>query len=303
MDGYFVRSGKLDMMDFNPDFNPDFNLDFNPDFNSDFNSDFKRDLLLHMNLNPDDIASSKDLVYNSHLEHLISSEAEKALVLSWLHDQSEKLYSKFNTRIMIPAIILSTLAGSASIGQNALFGNGIEAPVIIGLVSLSVGLLNTIGSFFGWAKLSEGHRISGVNYSKIHRWISIELALPRNQRIPAKYFLKEIRSQVDRLNETSPSIPPSIVGLFNKKMKGIIHNVSLPEVCNEIHSVDVYPEDGELKKYSPPIRFKQGNTLINIPNFLENSQENSQENSNHSEIDTVSILDNTIQDQKQYNAP
>ena len=35
------------------------------------------------------VQGQKNLTYNSHLEHLISSEAEKALVLFWLHDQSE----------------------------------------------------------------------------------------------------------------------------------------------------------------------------------------------------------------------
>ena len=240
-----------------------------------FEPDYKEKLIEQISYKPDEeIHGKKELVYNSHLEHIISSEAEKALVLSWLHDKSEKRYSKFNTFIMIPAIVLSTLAGSASIGQNVLFGNGVEAPLIIGLVSLSVGVLNTIGSFFGWAKRSEGHRISGVNYSKLHRWVSIELALPRDQRVPAKYFLKEIRSQIDRLNETSPSISPSIINLFAKKMKGIPNTISLPEICNEIHAVEVYPEDTQTEKYvpQPPVRFKQVS-----PNFTETVSENSEE--------------------------
>lgn len=264
-----------------------------------FQPDLKEKLIEQMSYKPDEeVHGKKELVYNSHLEHIISSEAEKALVLSWLHDQSEKRYSKFNTFIMIPAIVLSTLAGSASIGQNVLFGSGVEAPLIIGLVSISVGVLNTVGSFFGWAKRSEGHRISGVNYSKLHRWVSIELALPRDQRVPAKYFLKEIRSQIDRLNETSPSIPPPIVNLFAKKMKGIPNTISLPEVCNEIHSVDVYPEESSTEKpyiAPPPVRFKQI-----TPIFSETASDH-QEDQEH---ETVPILDvNAIQSQKQYEAP
>ena len=171
----------------------------------------------------------EDLHYNSHLEEVVASEAEKSLCLRWLHDQSEKRYAHFNTVIQFPIIVISALAGTASIGQESLFGNSNAAPIIIGLMSLTVTILNVISNFFGWAKRSEGHRISGINYGKLHRWISIELALPREQRVPAKHFLKEIREQVDRLNETSPAVPQIIKD-----------NVSVPEICNEIHNVEVY---------------------------------------------------------------
>jgi hypothetical protein len=189
---------------------------------------------------PFDAKKKEELQYNSHLEELIASEAEKALVLRWLHDQSEKRYSYLNTFIAIPVICISTLAGTASIGQESLFGDSAAAPIAIGLLSLIVSILNVIGNFFSWAKRSEGHRISGINYAKLHRWISIELALPREQRVPAKHFLKEIREQVDRLNETSPPIPQTVVDKFQLSMKSLKSNVSLPEICNSIHNVEVY---------------------------------------------------------------
>lgn len=183
-----------------------------------------------------------DLEYNPHLEELIASEAEKALVLRWLHNHAEQQYSRFNTWITLPVITISTLAGTASIGQDSLFGkDGQIAPVVIGLMSLTVSILNVISSFFGWAKRAEGHRISSINYGKIHRWISIELALPREQRVPAKHFLKEIRQQIDRLNETSPAIPQVIIAAFKTKLKGLKSDVSVPEICDEIHRVDIYP--------------------------------------------------------------
>ena len=185
-------------------------------------------------------ASKEDLCYNRHLEEVIASEAEKALVLRWLHDQSEKKYGKLNTYIAIPVIVISTLAGTASIGQESLFGTGDIAPIVIGLMSLSVSVLNVISNFFSWAKRSEGHRISSINYGKLHRWISIELSLPRTQRVPAKHFLKEIREQIDRLNETSPAIPQDVIDNFRVKLKGLKDDVSVPEICNEIKAVEVY---------------------------------------------------------------
>jgi hypothetical protein len=200
---------------------------------------------------PVDGKKKEELYYNSHLEELIASEAEKALVLRWLHDQSEKRYSYLNTFIALPVICISTLAGTASIGQQSLFGNSDAAPIVIGMMSLIVSILNVIANFFSWAKRSEGHRISGINYAKLHRWISIELALPRDQRLPAKHFMKEIRQQVDRLNETSPPIPQIIVDKFQLSMKNLKDNVSLPEICNSIHNVEVYR--GKNVEEEPPV--------------------------------------------------
>jgi hypothetical protein len=182
----------------------------------------------------------EDLKYNSHLEEIISAEAEKALVLRWLHDQSEKKYSHHNTFITIPVICISTLAGTASIGSESLFGGSDAAPVIIGMMSLIVSVLNVVSSFFGWAKRSEAHRICSISYGKLHRLIAMELALPRDQRVPAKHFLKDIRGQIDRLNETSPAIPDSVINAFYVRMKNLKSNVTLPEICNQINNVDVY---------------------------------------------------------------
>jgi hypothetical protein len=186
------------------------------------------------------IQKKEDLKYNSHLEEIISAEAEKALVLRWLHDQSEKKYSHNNTFITIPVICISTLAGTASIGSESLFGGSDAAPVVIGMMSLIVSVLNVVSSFFGWAKRSEAHRICSISYGKLHRLIAMELALPRDQRVPAKHFLKDIRGQIDRLNETSPAIPDSVISAFYVRMKDLKSNVTLPEICNQINNVDVY---------------------------------------------------------------
>jgi hypothetical protein len=185
-----------------------------------------------------------ELRYNSHLEELIASEGEKALALQWLHDQAEKRYAKFNTYIVLPVIVLSTMSGTASIGQRELFGDTPYSAVVIGLVSILVGILNTVSSFFGFAKRAEGHRITGITYGKLHRFISIELALPRDQRAVAKHFLKIIREQVDRLTETAPQVPQVVVDAFQVKFKDVPPTISIPEVCNGLHKVDVYPADG-----------------------------------------------------------
>jgi len=181
------------------------------------------------------------LVYNSHLEQLVASEGEKALSYQWLHDQAEKVFSRWTNCIALPVIILSTLSGTAAIGQSTLFGDSPMSSVGIGLVSILVGILNTISQHFGVAKRAEGHRIASITYGKLYRLISVELSLPREQRMAADQFIKVVRDQIDRLAETSPPIPESIIAAYKARFAPLPTGISIPECCNGLHKIDIHP--------------------------------------------------------------
>ena len=192
--------------------------------------------------------------WNSQLERVISDEGERSLCYSWLHSKSEKWYSKLNTVLTLPVIVLSTIAGAGSIATQSLFNGSGSANVIIGCISLSVATLNTIGSYFSWAKRSESHRIAGITYAKIYRFILIELALPRSERMGAKEMLKIVREQCGRLQETSPQIPDIIIDEFKNKFGTTTPDVKKPEITNGLDPILVHPADIESPKFKPSMR-------------------------------------------------
>jgi hypothetical protein len=177
--------------------------------------------------------------WSSQLEDIIAQEGEKCRGLSWLHTRGEALTSKYNTCVQVPVIILSTLAGTASVGSQTLFGGSSVSSTAIGLVSIGVGILNTLGSFFAFAKRSEAHRIAHLNYSKLSTRISIELSLPRDERMDAQPFLINIRETMERLAETTPMCPQSILDDFNKHFKDIT-NIAVPAETNGLHKIEIF---------------------------------------------------------------
>ena len=179
--------------------------------------------------------------WNSDLEQLIAQEAEKSFGLSWLHNQSELYNSFYDTFISIPVIILSTVAGFLSASSGSLLPQNTTTSVFLGSISISVGILNTIGSKFGFSKLSEGHRIASIHYSKLHRFLNIELSLPRKERKDANNMLKLIREDIDRLKETAPPIHQVIVKKFNDKFKNE-PNIAKPDITNGLSKIDIYNE-------------------------------------------------------------
>lgn len=176
--------------------------------------------------------------WSTQLEDILAQEGERCRGLAWLHIRSEILTSKYNTYVQVPVIVLSTLAGTASVGSATLFGGGSTSSIAIGLVSISVGILNTLGSFFAFAKRSEAHRIAHLNYSKLSAKITIELSLPRDERMDAEPFLVHIRETMERMAETAPMCPEDVIKEFNIKFKNT--NVSLPVETNGIHKITVF---------------------------------------------------------------
>jgi hypothetical protein len=182
---------------------------------------------------------NENITWNEKLEEYFASTGEKAHCLSWLHKKSESLYSNRSTFIDLPVIILSALIGGTSIGSKELFGNSPAAPMILGLISIFVGILNTVGTYFSWSRRAEAHRISNIQYSRLYRHISVEMALPRNERTKPSELLQFIRTEYDRLNEISPLIPPAIIKEFNLRFSDI-KEISQPEETNGLEKISVY---------------------------------------------------------------
>jgi hypothetical protein len=179
--------------------------------------------------------------WSSQLEDILAQEGERCRGLAWLHMRAEIMTTRYNTYIQVPVIVLSTLAGTASVGSSSLFGSGNSqvSSIAVGLVSIGVGILNTLGGFFAFAKRSESHRIAHLNYSKMSSKISIELSLPRDERTHAEILLAHVRETMERMAETTPNCPQDIIDEFNKRFKGTT-NIALPTEVNGLHKIEVY---------------------------------------------------------------
>lgn len=184
--------------------------------------------------------------WSSQLEDIIAKEGERCSGLAWLHTKAEIETSTYNSYVQVPVIILSTLAGTASVGSATLFGSSTSASgIAIGLVSIGVGILNTLGGFFAFAKRSESHRIAHLNYSKLASKIAIELSLPRRERMKAEVLLTYLRETMERLAETTPNCPVNIITQFNEKYKNE-KQIALPVEVNGIHKIEIYREEIHL---------------------------------------------------------
>ena len=133
-------------------------------------------------------------------------------------------------------------------------------------------ILQTLSGFWGFAKLQESNRIAEIAYSKLHRFIAVELTLPRAERVAPRDMLKFCRDTIERLAETSPLVPDAIVKEFQAKFSATYADVAIPDRANglrritvnskpvpEVNALDSPPAAGEVP--GVPIRI----TVANAP--------------------------------------
>jgi hypothetical protein len=183
-----------------------------------------------------------EVSWNTSLETLIGQEGEKCSGLSWLYTESERYYNNRNNYIALPVIVLSTVTGFISGSSQLLFSNASTASIGVGGVSLFTGILSTVGSYFSWAKKAEACRITALQYSKLLKFITIELTLPKDERIRAKDMLKMIRETVERLLETSPAVPPHIIAEYKAKFHAKT-DITHPEMTTGVIKLMIYHEE------------------------------------------------------------
>ena len=182
-----------------------------------------------------------------------------------MHKKSEALYSTRRTFIDLPVIVGSGVIAFLNAGSSSLFADPQISSVALGIGSLVVGILNTMGTYFGWAKRAEGHRLSAVHYAKLFRFIAVEMSLPREERMTPHDFLRYVKDQYDRLAETSPLVPPTILHKFARKFAKKYPDVAKPEEANGLEKIRIYkPGSTDVRVNNPSGLSASGSFAMDI---------------------------------------
>ena len=159
----------------------------------------------------------KKKIWHKQQEKVLKEWSEIGASYRYMHDRAYTMYNAQNLRFALPVIIISTITGTANFAQGS-FPASWQAyvPLGIGFLNLTAGLITTIAQFLRVSELLEGHRAASLAYAKLSRSIAVELSLPADERsMPGIDYIKQCRTDIDRLIEQSPPVPPEILKDFN----------------------------------------------------------------------------------------
>lgn len=181
----------------------------------------------------------QNIEWTKTLEKYLKQVGEHSLCLSVLHKKCEAKFSRKARNIDLPVIVLSTLCGSLTLSAKSLFGDMEDTALKgVGALSLCSGILSTIQAYFGYSRRAENHKNSFLEYSKLYRFIKVELGLPRKSRIRPRDLLKIINDSFNRLIELSPLVPLDIIALFKKSYKS--STIDKPPELNGLDEIEIY---------------------------------------------------------------
>lgn len=182
-----------------------------------------------------------NIQWQERLEKYFCDTGEKAHALSWIHKRAESRFSRLKNYTDLPVIVLGTLNGAMSIGSNSIFSDPKFASIGVGLIALLGAILSTISSFFGWARRAEAHRIASLQYSKLYRSLSVQMSLPRHERMIPSDLLKYSKDAYDRMAEVAPMVPDEVIAEFKSKFGDKKHElISRPEETNGLEHIEPY---------------------------------------------------------------
>lgn len=227
----------------------------------------------------DDITSVKDekkAEWSIEHEELLVEWCDIAQCYRWLHMRSNRRYTILHMIFTIPTITLSTITGTASFAQASIpldWQN--YATMVIGGINIFIGIITTIQQYLKVSELNEAHRVSALSWDKYARNIKIELAKSPEERNDPKQFLKLARHEIDRLMETSPSIPQGIVNIFQNTFKGQenteqrenFNKLKKPDICNIITTSNDKRHPWYLEKKNNNLSYCDSSTDENYYNF------------------------------------
>ena len=195
--------------------------------------------------------SEKKDSWSPQQECLLKEWADKSAGYRWLHLKSHELYNKYNNYLAYPIILLSCIGG---IGGLSIVSNEKPTPFelyaqyVFFSCNIIITMLSSIQRFNNFNELSEKHSMAAIQYAKFYRNISMELSLQYEERELGLQFLRQCKSEFDRLLSTSPEIPVYVINMFNDIYKDIQHK---PDIANGLTHLD--KECLNCQYASPPV--------------------------------------------------
>jgi len=137
------------------------------------------------------------------------------------HYEAGRLCEKRHLWLGIPAVILSTVVGTAvfvSLSDIAEKSTLIWLKILIGILSVAAAAFVSLQTFLRYSEQAEKHKIAGGKYAHLKHRVELLATLPPGTDEEIKNELITIEAEWDKVREESPNLPTSIWKRIENKM-------------------------------------------------------------------------------------
>lgn len=167
-------------------------------------------------------------------EKLLQDLAQRCQSRSVMHGMDYRAYKRMNTLITVPSIVITLFGGAASTSQRSLidlFGQSSEqyVPLVIGVMSMIVSIMNSISSFMKIPTLTEQHLQAHISFGKLTRKISSDIQVsPLDRSMTGREACKKYEEMFVALMDIAPPVSKGTERRFSGRSDVKALNMSVP---------------------------------------------------------------------------
>lgn len=124
----------------------------------------------------------------------------------------------------IPAVLLSTIVGTAVFASWESNTGGSSLRILFGLLSMLAAAVAALQTFLNMSDRAAKHKAAGAAYGAIRRELELFKTLPCGSEEETRSFFQRVKERMDELAASSPSIPSKHKRKIDDKLKSRIHD-------------------------------------------------------------------------------
>lgn len=129
------------------------------------------------------------------------------------HYEAGRVFEKRNFWLGIPAVVLSTIVGTAvfaSLGKFVDEAALLWPKIVVGLLSVTAAVLVSLQTFLRFSEQAESHKTAGAKYAHLKHKLEMLAVMPPESDDKLKAELDLIETEWEKVREDSPNIPTKV---------------------------------------------------------------------------------------------
>lgn len=161
-------------------------------------------------------------------ESLINQWIEESAARVYLHEKSSLSFKKYDHIVTLPIMIITAATGSANVSMAFSQQPSWISNLVTGIFGVGSAVLTAISHYYKFSEMAESHKQTANAWNKMRASMLVQLALPFEERAECRTFMDSIREEMDRLNQTSPSIPEAFITEFQNNQDRVYQ--AIPDI-------------------------------------------------------------------------
>lgn len=178
--------------------------------------------------------------WNEYLERLLSSWGEKAAGLSFMHNEASGYWRTHGNNLTMLSIVVSTIASGVSLVATSIKDEDAKNGVMfgVGAVGLISSTIQAFKKFYNSEEKAADHGVSSKQFGGFYRFMTLQLGLPRTDRMPADRLSEFVLKEYERMQQDARPLSNREITIFKSKFKNA--EQSVPDICEDDFVINVY---------------------------------------------------------------